>query len=164
MSKLSITIDGRTFVIETPPLRRITSEITVRVDGQPVSVLAPETGSPEPLDWLIVDGRPYELVVDPNLRWIRSRYGLHQVEVRDLEATVARPASGDGRIKAPIPGLITRVLVSPGETVELGQPLMVLEAMKMENEIRAPRTGRVAQINVSPGQSVALGVVLAEVE
>lgn len=164
MSKLSITIDGHTFVIEAPPLRRITSEFTVRVDGQPVNVLAPETGSPELLDWLIVDGRPYELVVDPNLHWMRSRYGLHQVEVRDLEATVARPASGDGRIKAPIPGLITRVLVNPGELVELGQPLMVLEAMKMENEIRAPRTGRISQINVTPGQSVALGVVLAEVE
>ncbi len=164
MSKLSITIDGHTFVVETPPLRRITSEITVQVDGQPVTVLAPEMGSPELLDWLIVDGRPYELVVDPNLRWMRSRLGLHQVEVRDLEAAVTRPASGDGRIKAPIPGLITRVLVSPGELVELGQPLLVLEAMKMENEIRAPRTGRVAQIHVAPGQSVTLGVVVAEME
>jgi biotin carboxyl carrier protein len=164
MSKLSITIDGRTFVVETPPLRRTTSEIVARVDGQTVRALTPATVSPELLDWLIVDGRPYELVVDPNLRWIRSRFGLHQIEVRDLEATVARPASGDGRIKAPIPGLITRVLVSPGETVELGQPLLVLEAMKMENEIRAPRTGRVAQVHVAPGQSVALGVVLAEVE
>ncbi len=164
MSKLSITIDGHTFVVEAPPLRRMTSEITVRVDGQTVSVLAPNTGSPELLDWLIVDGRPYELVVDPNLHWIRSRFGLHQVEVRDLEATVARPASGDGRIKAPIPGLITRVLVKPGELVELGQPLLVLEAMKMENEIRAPRAGRVAQIHVAPGQGVTLGVVMAEVE
>ena len=89
---------------------------------------------------------------------------LHQVEVRDLESTIARPASGDGRIKAPIPGLITRVLVSPGEPVEIGQPLMVLEAMKMENEIRAPRSGRVTQINVAAGQSVALGMVIAEVE
>ncbi len=164
MSKLSITIDGRTFVVEAPPLRRMTSAITVRVDGQTVNVLAPDMGSPELLDWLIVDGRPYELVVDPNLRWMRSRFGLHQIEVRDLEATVARPASGDGRIKAPIPGLITRVLVSPGEAVELGQPLLVLEAMKMENEIRAPRSGRVAQIHVAPGQSVTLGVVVAEVE
>lgn len=100
MSKLSITIDGRTFVVEAPPLRRMTSAITVRVDGQTVNVLAPDMGSPELLDWLIVDGRPYELVVDPNLRWMRSRFGLHQIEVRDLEATVARPASGDGRIKA----------------------------------------------------------------
>lgn len=164
MSKLSITIDGQTFVVETPPLRRVTSEIIVRVDGQPVRVLAPDAGDSELLNWLIVDGRPYELVVDPNLRWMRSRLGLHQIEVRDLEAATVRPASGDGRVKAPIPGLITRILVNPGETVELGQPLMVLEAMKMENEIRAPRAGRVAQINVTPGQSVMLGVVLAEVE
>ncbi|MGB9752081.1 MAG: acetyl-CoA carboxylase biotin carboxyl carrier protein subunit [Roseiflexus castenholzii] len=164
MSKLSITIDGHTFVVESPPLHRTTGAITVRVDGQSVQVLTPETGSPELLDWLIVERRPYEVAVDPNLRWMRSRFGLHQIEVRDLEATVARPASGDGRIKAPIPGLITRVLVSPGEAVELGQPLLVLEAMKMENEIRAPRAGRVTQIHVAPGQSVTLGVVVAEVE
>jgi biotin carboxyl carrier protein len=164
MSKLSITIDGRTFTVETPPLPRTTGEMAVQVDGQTVNVLAPDTGSAELLDWLIVEGRPYELIIDPDLHWIRSRFGLHQVEVRDLESTIARPASGDGRVKAPIPGLITRVLVSPGEPVEIGQPLLVLEAMKMENEIRAPRSGRVTQINVAAGQSVALGMVLAEVE
>ncbi|MGQ9550191.1 MAG: biotin/lipoyl-containing protein [Roseiflexus sp.] len=164
MSKLSITIDGRTFTVEMPPLPRTSNDMTVQINGQTVHVLAPDTGSSEPLDWLIVDGRPYELVIDPHLRWIRSRSGLHQIEVHDLEATISRPASGDGRIKAPIPGLITRVLVNPGEPVEIGQPLLVLEAMKMENEIRAPRSGRVTQVNVAAGQSVALGMVLAEVE
>ena len=149
---------------KTPPLPRTTGEMAVQVDGQTVNVLAPDTGSAELLDWLIVEGRPYELIIDPDLHWIRSRFGLHQIEVHDLESTIARPASGDGRVKAPIPGLITRVLVSPGEPVEIGQPLLVLEAMKMENEIRAPRSGRVTQINVAAGQTVALGMVIAEVE
>lgn len=163
MSKLSVTIDGHAFIVETPPPQRSGSAITVSVDGEKISVLVPEPGGPEPLDWVIVDGRPYELVVDPQLRWMRSRSGIHQVEVRDLEAAAARPASGDGRIKAPIPGLIARVLVNAGDSVEVGQPLLVLEAMKMENEVRAPRAGVITQLNASVGQSVTLGVLLAEI-
>jgi hypothetical protein len=58
MSKLSITIDGRTFTVETPPLPRTTGEMTVQVDGQTVNVLVHDTGSSELLDWLIVEGAP----------------------------------------------------------------------------------------------------------
>ena len=66
-------------------------------------------------------------------------------------------------MKAPIPGLITRVLVRPGEQVEAGQILLVLEAMKMENEIRAPMMGTVSTVLVVPQQSVARGDMLVEV-
>ena len=65
--------------------------------------------------------------------------------------------------KAPIPGLIARVLVAPGQTVEVGEPLLVLEAMKMENEIRAARAGVVQEIAVSEGETVVLGDLLVEV-
>ena len=163
MSKLSVTVDGRTFVVEVSPGQADGTELAVLVDGAAVTVQAPEPGGPELLDWIVVDGRPYELVVDGDLRWIRSSAGLHQIEVRDLEAAVARPASGDGRVKAPIPGLIARVLVQLGDEVEAGQPLLVLEAMKMENEIRAPRSGKVQMLGVSPGQGVLLGTVMVEI-
>jgi biotin carboxyl carrier protein len=66
-------------------------------------------------------------------------------------------------VKAPIPGLITRVFVEPGATVQAGQRLLVLEAMKMENEVRAPRGGVVQQVNVHPGQSVNLSEVMVEI-
>jgi biotin carboxyl carrier protein len=163
MSKISVTINDRTFIVEVAAAQDDGTELTVLVDGVPAAVQAPAPGGPEPLDWIVVDGRPYELVVDHDLRWVRTAGELHQLEVRDLEAGVARPASGDGRVKAPIPGLITRVLVQPGDTVEAGQPLLVLEAMKMENEIRAPRAGTVQLLGVSPGQGVSLGAVMVEI-
>ncbi|MCA9971009.1 MAG: biotin/lipoyl-binding protein, partial [Anaerolineales bacterium] len=107
--------------------------------------------------------RPYEIVFDAQLSWIRAYSGLHRVAVRDLGAAVARPRSRDGRVKAPIPGLVTRVLVAAGEAVAAGQPLLVLEAMKMENEIRAPRDGVVTAVHVYAGQSVAREMVMVEV-
>lgn len=164
MSKLSVTIDGRTFVVELSlPLGKGVGELTALVDGQPVEVATDGLDGVEQPGWILVDGRSHEVVFDRDLRWVRSHNGLRRLEVRDTEATVTRPLSGDGRIKAPIPGLITRVLVRAGDTVEAGQPLLVLEAMKMENEIRAPRAGVVRMLSVAPGKGVALQELLAEI-
>jgi biotin carboxyl carrier protein len=66
-------------------------------------------------------------------------------------------------VKAPIPGLVTRILAEAGEKVQAGQTLLILEAMKMENEIRAPFDGVLRSIPVSAGQTVARNQVLAEV-
>jgi biotin carboxyl carrier protein len=164
MSKLSVTIDGRTFDVEIsiPPQCDV-AELAAIVDGQALPVAVSCVDGPEQIEWVMIDGRSHEIVVDRDLHWIRSRNGLHRLEVRDLEATVARPVSGDGRVKAPIPGIITRVLVSPGDQVEAGQPIIVLEAMKMENEIRAPCGGVVSRLDISQGQGVALHAVLAEI-
>jgi acetyl/propionyl-CoA carboxylase alpha subunit len=138
--------------------------LAVSVDGETLTVVVPDLGlPPHIMDWLIVDGRPYEIVVDRDLHWIKANKGLHRLEVRDLEAADARPASRDGRIKAPIPGLIARVLVEPAAQVAAGQPLLLLEAMKMENEIRAPFAGTVTSLNVQAGQEVALNQLLAEI-
>ena len=111
----------------------------------------------------VLGGRPYEVSLDRDLKWIHSQAGIHQLEIQDLEISLRRPSTGDGRVKAPIPGLVTRVMVSPGDEVQAGQPLMILEAMKMENEIRAPRDGVIERLNVRPGQQVALQQVLVEV-
>jgi biotin carboxyl carrier protein len=72
--------------------------------------------------------------------------------------------SGEQRIAAPMPGRIIRVLVSPGDEVEARQGLVVVEAMKMENEISATRPGRVKEVAVSEGQSVESGRLLVVVE
>jgi biotin carboxyl carrier protein len=71
---------------------------------------------------------------------------------------------GQGMIVAPMPGRVVRVLVAAGDPVDVRQPVVVVEAMKMENELRAPRAGHVKEISVAPGTSVEAGRVLAVIE
>jgi 3-methylcrotonyl-CoA carboxylase alpha subunit len=75
----------------------------------------------------------------------------------------ARAAAG-GSLEAPMPGVVTRVMVAKGDQVEAGQPLVALEAMKMEHLVRAPRAGRVRAVGAVVGQMVAGGVTLIELE
>lgn len=72
----------------------------------------------------------------------------------------AAPAAGGGAIVAPMPGTVLRVAVSAGDNVVKGQTLLVLEAMKMENEIMAPADGAVLEVNVNQGVSVNAGDIL----
>jgi acetyl/propionyl-CoA carboxylase alpha subunit len=83
--------------------------------------------------------------------------------IRDLSATNAGP-SGPAPIIAPMPGLIVRVNVSVGDQVEAGQGLVVMEAMKMENELRATAAGVVKSVEVSPGTAVEKGTLLVALE
>lgn len=73
-------------------------------------------------------------------------------------------AAGEQRIVAPMPGKVLRVLVQPGQDVAARQPLVVVEAMKMENELSSPRAGRVKDVAAVEGQSVEAGRVLIIVE
>ncbi|MBR4692595.1 MAG: biotin/lipoyl-binding protein [Oscillospiraceae bacterium] len=77
-------------------------------------------------------------------------------------APAAAPVAAAGeKVSSPMPGTILNVLVKAGDTVAEGQNLMVLEAMKMENEILSPKAGKVAQVAVSKGSTVATGDLLA---
>ena len=75
-----------------------------------------------------------------------------------------RERGGSGSLEAPMPGLVTRVLVKDGDAVEKGQPLLALEAMKMEHVIRAPAAGRVKRVNAKAGEMVNGGVALVEMD
>jgi biotin carboxyl carrier protein len=164
MSKVEVTLGGHTFEIEINLNQRVAHDLPVIVNGQALTVSVPDLDAPiDQMEWIIVDQRPHEIVIDPDLRWLRDQTGVHFVEVRDLEARVARPVSRDGRIKAPIPGQIKAVFAAAGDRVEVGQPLFILEAMKMENEIHAPKSGVMSEIRVKPGQDVLLHEVLAEI-
>jgi biotin carboxyl carrier protein len=163
MSKINVTIDGITYDVELDLHQPVDADLTVIVGGETLRVTVPELDNPEPAEWFLIDGRPYEIAVDRNLHWIKSSRGVHRLEIRDRETPVTRPTSADGRVKAPIPGQIARVFVKVGDQVEAGQPLLVLEAMKMENQVGAPRAGTVDQLNVAAGQRVALHALLAEI-
>jgi biotin carboxyl carrier protein len=134
------------------------------VNGETIRVRVPsQSDRGVPPEWIVIGDHPYDVFFDREFRHLRAHGQAHQMQVRDLQVTHTRPVSADGRIKAPIPGIVTQVLVEPGQAVETGQTLFILEAMKMENQIRAPRDGRLTQLNVSPGRGVQLGELLAEV-
>jgi biotin carboxyl carrier protein len=83
--------------------------------------------------------------------------------IRDLSAASAAP-SGPAPILAPMPGLVIRINVNPGDQVEAGQGVVVMEAMKMENELRATTAGTVKAVKVTPGTAVERGALLVELE
>jgi acetyl/propionyl-CoA carboxylase alpha subunit len=163
MSQVAVTIDGQTYEVIISPARVAGTEYIAELDGRQIPVHLAEGGNYNSLDWITVDNRSYELSFSGDLHWLNTNHGRFALDVRDLDAVVARPVSADGRMKAPIPGLITRVRVEPGQQVTVGQPLLVLEAMKMENELLAPRDGKVGRLNVEPGQTVTLGELLIEI-
>jgi len=83
--------------------------------------------------------------------------------IRDL-ADAARVAAGPASLVAPMPGLIVRLNVKPGDQVVAGQGVVVMEAMKMENELRAVAAGRVKAVPAQPGMAVEKGALLVELE
>ncbi len=102
---------------------------------------------------LAVDGRQFEAeALDERTRTIR-----------DMSRAAAGP-TGPAPLVAPMPGMIVRVNVAPGDLVAAGQGLVVMEAMKMENELRAAGPGRVRAVHTEPGVAVEKGAVLVELE
>ncbi len=164
MTKYQVKLDGHVFEIELQRFAETDAEITVHINGQAVVARAPKHhGMASQPEWFVIGGRAYEVLLDREMRHVRARGQAHQLELRELNGVSARPVSGDGRVKAPIPGVVTQVLVEPGQSVRAGQPLLILEAMKMENQIRAPRDGIVASLYASAGRGVALEELLAEI-
>jgi biotin carboxyl carrier protein len=164
MAKLAVTIDDHTYNIELTLAPKCSNGCKVKVNGEEMPLAIPDPGSPLwEVEWIIVDGRPYELTFEENLQWIKAYSGLHRVKIHDHAAKVITTRSSDGRVKAPIPGLITRILIKEGERIKVGQPILVLEAMKMENEIRAPLDGQIESFAVEIGQTVAQNDLLARI-
>ena len=99
----------------------------------------------------------------------------YEVEVEELDANAvaqapkaaepvkSAPAGAGTEVRSPMPGNILQVNVNPGDTVKEGQQLMILEAMKMENEILAPCAGRISSIGVAKGTSVESGALLCTI-
>jgi biotin carboxyl carrier protein len=163
MTRLAIRVGERTFRVELagPP---VAGKLDLWLNDQATQVIIPQTGVPlATLGWLVIDDRPYEIELDPELRWIATEPGPHHLEVKDVEDIAVRAIKGNGRVKAPIPGQITRLFVASGQVVEAEQPLCVLEAMKMENEVRATQAGVVTGLPVTVGQVVSRGQLLAEI-
>ena len=144
----------------------------VRVDGVAVHAsLAELSGTPIVL--LTVGSDVHRIAVgrgDARGKYSLSlggrRYAVEALDertraIRELSAATAAP-SGPAPLVAPMPGLIVRVNVAPGDSVRAGQGLIVMEAMKMENELRASAAGVVKSVRATPGTAVERGAVLVE--
>jgi pyruvate carboxylase subunit B len=146
----------------------------VRVDGIVTHArLADVEGTP--VRMLTVGDEVHRIVVRP--AGTRGRYTIwvdgfrHEVDaldermraIRELAGATAGPV-GPAPLVAPMPGMIVRVNVQVGDRVQPGQGLVVMEAMKMENELRATAAGKVKAVVVSPGTAVEKGALLIELE
>jgi 3-methylcrotonyl-CoA carboxylase alpha subunit len=85
---------------------------------------------------------------------------VSRLKLDDPSARAAEQEGGSGRLTAPMPGTVVRVLVEVGQSVEAGTPLMLLEAMKMEHTIKAPAAGVISAVNFAAGDQVSEGVDL----
>jgi biotin carboxyl carrier protein len=116
---------------------------------------------------LLVDGQTVEVqLADGEARFRQERFAVRAESWRDRQATRSAPsdAAQAGKILASMPGRIVRVLCEPGSAVQQGAPLIVIEAMKMQNELCAKADAVVRAVHVSAGQTVERGAVLIELE
>jgi biotin carboxyl carrier protein len=147
---------------------------TVRLDGQPFEVEA-RLLCPGVLS-LLIGGHSYRIVRENDapatngsetailLDGVRFPYRVE--DPRSLKARRAHSGGADGPrvIKASMPGRVVRVLAAPGDAVEAHQGVVVIEAMKMQNELKSPKAGKVVEIRVASGDTVTVGDVLAVIE
>jgi len=165
--KYEVRISGKTHLAE---LERQSDTWEVKLDGQPtvanVAEVAPNTFS------VLLSGHSHEVHLAPLPGGsVQLQTGGHEflAEVVDPRSWRGRrhggaEAEGRQQIVAPMPGKVVRVLVKAGDAVEAGEGLLVVEAMKMQNEIRSPKSGTVERVLAKEGQAVNAGEVLAWVE
>lgn len=148
--RFRVLLDGRAHVVDA--VRDGDFGLSLLVDNVATSrevAVAPSTGRGELL--IAIEGRTVRASVNAR----RSGRGA---------GDVGGQAPGEQAVAAPMPGRVVRVLVKPGDDVTARQGVVVVEAMKMENELRSPKAGRVKEVSVEAGMSVVAGRVLVVIE
>ncbi|MBN1454495.1 MAG: hypothetical protein JW963_25985 [Anaerolineales bacterium] len=130
-------------------------KVTVKIDSQTYNVEIQDINK-RPIV-AVVDGETFEIHPETELG---ASPAFEPAPVKAIESS-AQIISGKVLL-APLPGTVTEIFVLPGAQVEAGQPVCVIEAMKMKNTIHADRSGTIASVSVSPGQSVKHKQVLVE--
>jgi len=149
--RFRVSVDGETTLVEAR-----------RNGGFGLSLLFPEAAHETARVSIAPGSAPGEV-----LAYLAGRTAAVSVNARRTGrggADAGGAAHGEQKILAPMPGRVVRVLVGPGDAVEARQPVVVVEAMKMENELRSPKAGRVKDIAVAAGTSVEAGRVLVVID
>jgi biotin carboxyl carrier protein len=146
----AVTVDGRTRQVDAARIDAHTLSLLVdTVWSKEVSIAADPVGGQLAVH---VGATPVAVTLNGRRRWGRKDEGA------------GTASGGPQRLVAPMPGKVVRVLVKSGDPVTARQPVVVVEAMKMENELRASRVGTVAEIHVREGMSVDAGALLLVIQ
>jgi biotin carboxyl carrier protein len=150
-ARFRVTVDGHSRIVDAVRLGDFGLSLVVggEAGASHEAQVVPSGPRGETLVWL--DGRIADVSIDGR----RGRRGRGDAGAR---------SHGMQSIVAPMPGRVVRILVAPGDEVAARQAVVVVEAMKMENELRAPKAGRVKDVSVAVGSSVEAGRVLSVVE
>lgn len=164
----NVTIDSTVFRLDLD-LDRAAGKWRCRVEGHEVPIDAVST-QPDVLS-LLIDGKAYQIrrerLASETRIWVGDQsYAAEVTDPRSLRSRKSRADSGKGprQLVAPMPGKVVRFLVAVNAPVEAGQGVVVVEAMKMQNEIKSPKKGILLKLSVAEGAAVNAGDVLAVVE
>lgn len=144
-----VLVDGKQFSGDYRVLGD--GRIHIIVDGRSYSALLQQNG--EGLAEVSVEGIRSEVLVKTDRDLLLEKYGMDTGQ-----------SAGHADLKSPMPGLVVRIAVSEGDTVDKGDPLLVLEAMKMENELKAESAGSISSVHVAEGDAVTKGQLLIEID
>ena len=145
----AVSVDGRTHQVDATRIdAQMLSLIVDRVWSKEVTIAADPVGGQLAVH---VGSTPVAVTLNGRRHWGRKKEG-------------AGTGSGPQRLVAPMPGKVVRVLAGVGDAVAARQPVVVVEAMKMENELRASREGTIAEIHVAEGMSVDAGALLLVIQ
>jgi len=162
-----VVVDGKTHQVE---LARADNAWQCKVDGRKVEIDATLTA--RDVLSILVDGKAYEIKRERSLQGDihmvigSARYAVEVQDPRSLRTrrAVAGIEAGPQKVKAPMPGKVVRLLVREKDEVKAGQGVIVMEAMKMQNEMKSPKTGKVQKILIAEGNTVNAGDTLAIIE
>jgi biotin carboxyl carrier protein len=162
--KYFAVVNGKEHLVE---LTEVLGELRVSFDGEPLEVRYEEVDRLGQVA-LFLGERAYAVSIEDSAERCQVTVAghLYHVTLEDERERAAHDAErtrakGGGELKSVMPGVVIKLLVKPGDLVERDQPLLILEAMKMQNEIVAPAAGRVGAVHVQEGQAVASGARLA---
>ena len=168
--ELELNVEGRKAILKE--ISREGNQVTIAVDDEIFTVDLVKVG---PAEFSVLHkGRSYNIEVvpgkEPKHYTVNTFYFTHEIEVVDAETRYMRSrdqASGahaSNIIRSPMPGKVVKLLVAVGDTVEVGQTVIIVSAMKMESEFKATKAGVVSEIQVAEGDTVDSNQVLVVIE
>jgi biotin carboxyl carrier protein len=160
-----VTVNGRDYRVELE--QQGSGNWVGKVNGEQVTVNV--ASAADGVFSLLIGGHSHEVVANVAQQQLAIGRDRYSVEVRDPRSWRARKARAAGiegpkKVLAAMPGKVVRIIASEGAQVEQGSGIIVIEAMKMQNEIKAPKKGTIAKIFAAEGAAVNAGDVLAIVE